>query len=291
MALVTFGIGALGGWAWQVFIIIGCWFGFCELYALMAAKQLRPSRLIVVGVGSLMLWVAAIHKTQYFASIIAAGAMAAFFRMLFRKPRASTGDIGATLLAMFYVAYMPAHFILLRDIGAGVPGRLPWQEPGFGYLVYTLLVIAMSDIGAYFAGKLFGRHLLSPDISPKKTQEGSLAGGFIGVLTGVALGPFTGLPWPHTVILSTLLVVVGQLGDLSESLLKRDAGMKNTGNWLAGHGGLLDRADSYIFAGVVAFYYIHWVLFKEGLAQDVLDWMNQGFFTRLLSLGDYLPLY
>jgi phosphatidate cytidylyltransferase len=127
---------------------------------------------------------------------------------------------------------------------------------------------------AYYAGKAFGRHLLYPAISPKKTREGAIAGLLAGVFMGLLLSALWGFPWIHAVILSVLLVIVGQLGDLTESMMKRDVGMKDSGMLLASHGGFLDRADSYIFSGAVCYYYIYWVVLRQGLAPDVIQWLE-----------------
>ncbi|MBY0406029.1 MAG: phosphatidate cytidylyltransferase, partial [Cyanobacteria bacterium] len=199
--------------------------------------------------------------------------IASFFRLLFRKPRATISDIGATLLSIFYIGYLPMHFILLRNIGsAGVSN--PLEQPGLGYLFLTLLILCASDIAAYYAGKRYGKHLLYPEISPKKTREGALWGILGGLLVGLIFSLNIGFPIEHTLVLAPLLVVVGQLGDLSESLLKRDAGMKDSGVLLKGHGGVLDRIDSYIFSGAISYYYIHWVVLHQGLAQDFMGFLN-----------------
>jgi phosphatidate cytidylyltransferase len=261
-----------GSWAWVALVVFGCYFSYLELDQLMQAKNIRPSRLIVGGSGLVLLTFAVLHKTQYFSSIIAATAIASFIRLLFRKPVATISDIGATLTAVFYTVYLPLHFILLRDLGAEQHAN-PLNEPGLWYLLYTLLVLSSNDIAAYYAGKKFGKHLLYPEISPKKTKEGSVVGCLTGIVVGITVGGLVGLGWLHGLLLSVLLVITGQLGDLSESLLKRDAGLKDSGAMLAGHGGLMDRIDSYVFSGAVSFYYIHWVVLHQGLAEDIMKWI------------------
>jgi phosphatidate cytidylyltransferase len=178
------------------------------------------------------------------------------------------------LLVIFYMVYLPVYFILLRDLGE-IPGASYWQQPGLHYLVMTLAVISASDTGAYYAGKRFGRHLLYPEISPKKTKEGAVAGLFAGILMGILCGIIWHMPMVHAVILSIILVIVGQLGDLTESMMKRDVGMKDSGGLLASHGGFLDRADSYIFSGVVCYYYIYWFVLQQGMAPDVIHWFQR----------------
>jgi phosphatidate cytidylyltransferase len=263
-----------GGLLWQVSVLVGCFMGFRELDALMQVKGFRPSRSIVIMtlVGFFLL--GHFHLTRYFSILLTWSVIGSFFHLLFRRPVATMADISATLLAVLYLVFLPMHYMLLRDLGQR-PGQLPWEEPGFGYLLMILLVITSCDVAAYYAGKAFGKHLLYPAISPKKTQEGSLAGILAGVLMGCICTSVMGLPLHHGVILSLLLCVVGQLGDLSESLLKRDAGIKDSGMILQGHGGLLDRFDSYIFCGPIAYYYINWVILQEGLAKDIQPLLRQ----------------
>jgi phosphatidate cytidylyltransferase len=113
-------------------------------------------------------------------------------------------------------------------------------------------------------GRALGRHKLAPRISPAKTWEGAI-GGFVGAIVIALL--FT-LPTPlqlpigygQAVLLGFLVSLFGQLGDLAESLLKRNTGVKDSGNWLAGHGGFLDRIDSIVLAGVVVYYYVVWAI-------------------------------
>jgi phosphatidate cytidylyltransferase len=201
--------------------------------------------------------------------------IACFFILLFRSPRASISDIGGTLLAVFYTVYLPAQYILLRHLNKQ-PDAPYWAQPGLHYLIFTLVVISASDIAAYYVGRTFGKHLLYPAISPKKTREGAIGGLLVGVGFGVACSLIWHVvPIVHAVILSILLVVVGQLGDLTESMIKRDVGMKDSGALLASHGGILDRIDSYIFSGIVCYYYIYWVVLQQGLAPEVIQWLKQ----------------
>ena len=234
----------------------------------MAIRDIRPSKVIVLTAGTLMIIVATLGKSHWLPPLLTAGIIASFFRLLFRQPRASMSDIGATLLALFYVAYLPVHYILLRELGAeGIAN--PLAQPGLKYLIMVLFVISAADVGAYYTGKLFGKHLLYPELSPKKTREGALGGVLAGVGIGVLLSFWMTLETHHAVILSVLIVVVAQLGDLTESMIKRDAGVKDSGSMLQGHGGMLDRSDSYIFTAAVAYYYIYWIVLQQGLTQDI----------------------
>jgi len=163
----------------------------------------------------------------------------------------------------------------------GMLVQLRQQWAGAFYLLYLLLVVWAGDIFAYFVGKAIGRHLMSPRISPKKTWEGAAA----SVLASVAIGwllfryalPISsallrvglierrdglfGLEQPAmgpVIVLTIVLNLAAQLGDLVESLIKRGAGVKDSGTLLPGHGGMLDRIDALLFAAPVLWYYAAW---------------------------------
>lgn len=267
-----------GGWAWFLLLYIVFYQGFTELYQIFKAKGIVASKVSVFLVGTFILLLAQLRLTQFMMPCVALGVIVSFIRLLFRQPpkyeRAATiNDMGATLLAIFYLGFLPMHYILLRQMAPTQPLPLMF-ESGVYYVFITCLVISASDIGAYFVGKFFGRHPLYPQISPKKTREGAVGGLVFACIAGLGFlltGQFT---WWHALILSTLLNLVSLLGDLTESLMKRDAGLKDSGTILMGHGGFLDRFDSYLFCGVLSYYYIHWFILHEGLAQNVLDVIN-----------------
>lgn len=273
IAAIFFGCAVLGGWWWSALVFASIYFGQRELESLMGNIGVRPSRLIIFATAILMVIAASLNQTQFISPILTLAVITSFFRLLFRSPRAKIGDIGGTLIVVFYMVYLPVHFIMLRHLGGGT--ELPHlQQPGLQYLCLLLSVIGASDTAAYYVGRSFGKHLLYPEVSPKKTREGAVG----GLLGGVVMGLLNTLIWPfpleHVIILSVLLVIVGQLGDLTESMMKREVGLKDSGALLASHGGFLDRADSYIFSGVVCYYYIYWVVLRQGLAPGVIQWFR-----------------
>lgn len=164
-----------------------------------------------------------------------------------RQP--ATVAIGSTLLGAAWVGLGLAHVILLRDLPAH--GRLA---------VFTvLLAVFAADTLAYFAGRLVGRHKLAPKLSPGKTWEGFVA----GTAAAVAVAFFAlyedravFLSIPQSLALGAAVALAAAFGDLFESALKRDMGVKDTGRLLGGHGGVLDRIDSHLFAAPAAFYVI-----------------------------------
>ena len=162
-------------------------------------------------------------------------------------------NCGASYFSIIYLGLFSAFVLGIRiDLGL-------WP------LVMFIFVIKSSDIGAYAIGSLFGKHKFSPKISPGKTWEGAEAGLIGAILVSLLFIPdtFLRLPfngWWQAALLGLAVSVFGQLGDLAESLLKRNAGVKDSGSLVPGHGGFLDRIDSIVFAGIVVYYYVVWMI-------------------------------
>ena len=146
---------------------------------------------------------------------------------------------------------------------------------GLGFLILLFFTILLTDVGAYFFGSKFGKRPLAPIISPKKTVEGAIGGAVAGVLTAVLVGHFLELLWFQSVIAGLLITIFAQIGDLSESLIKRDAGVKDSGNSLPGHGGFLDRADSYLFSTPVAYFYFKYFVVSNQLTTDFVSFAKR----------------
>ena len=174
--------------------------------------------------------------------------LALFFLILMQfKRRDSSGvivDISTTLFGILYVSWFFSFLIKIRYL----PG-------GLGFLIALLLITKLGDIGAYLVGSKWGKKLLMPHISPKKTIEGSLGGLIFSILGGLACKGLLPFGYGQLLVISVSLGILGQLGDLSESLLKRDCQVKDSGNIFPGMGGVLDEIDSLLFTAPV-FYFI-----------------------------------
>lgn len=169
-------------------------------------------------------------------------------RLFSRRPvEGAVGDIGSTFMGIFYVAMLFAYQIVIRT---GVDGKQ--------WLVFLYFVIWASDIGAYAVGIPFGKHRLYEKVSPKKSVEG-LMGALIAASAMALFCRWWFMP-PVSVVeaigVALLLAGAGVIGDLVESLLKRAAGVKDSGSIIPGHGGILDRMDSMLFAAPVLYYYL-----------------------------------
>lgn len=166
-----------------------------------------------------------------------------------------------TLAGALYISWLLSHFVLLRALDTPLrphPLGLLRIEPGAAWLYMVLIVTWVQDTAAYFAGRAWGRHKLAPVLSPKKTWEGWGAGLVASIAAGVVCVPLFGLPIAliSGALLGLIAGLIGPLGDLSESLIKRQIGLKDASHLIPGHGGLLDRADSILFTGPVLYYLI-----------------------------------
>lgn len=172
-------------------------------------------------------------------------------------PRANVADVAVTAFGPLYTSLAFATLILIRKVDPGMTGALVT----FG----VMFSVWVNDAFAYFVGSALGAHKLAPRISPNKSVEGFL-GGLVGsVLVWVLLATFvlTDLSLPVAALFGAVVGVVGVVGDLFESRLKRGAGVKDSGNVLPGHGGLLDRSDSMLFGSTAALF----LLFLGGVLQ------------------------
>ena len=216
-----------------------------------------------------------LSSTAFFAGTVVLAAAAAPFAFLVLGMRREDlrGAFPAALASAFAFGYVAL------PLGFLVQLREQWQ--GAFLVLYLLLLVWAGDIFAYFVGRSLGRHLMAPRISPKKTWEGALAGLVASMVVGWLLYNYAttissallnahliaardGIfalqkpsPW-LTLLLSAAINVAAQLGDLVESLIKRGAGVKDSGTILPGHGGMLDRIDALLFAAPVLWYYAAW---------------------------------
>ncbi|MFQ6041444.1 MAG: phosphatidate cytidylyltransferase [Candidatus Poribacteria bacterium] len=180
--------------------------------------------------------------------------LASFARQIIKRDANSAFlTISVSSLGIICIGWaFSRHLILVRDM-----------ENGVGLIFLFIAIIWCGDTGAYAIGRLLGRHKLIPAISPGKTIEGAVGGLFFGVLGGIAIKyAFLAkvIASRHVIILGLLLGIIGQTSDLGESLLKRNARVKDSGDLIPGHGGLLDRCDSMILTAPVFYYYLKYLL-------------------------------
>ncbi|MGH9428172.1 MAG: phosphatidate cytidylyltransferase [Terriglobia bacterium] len=226
-----------------------------EFFSLAAQSGLEVFR--ASGHGSSLLLLASLYgfaANPWIALLVLVASCFVFLALgLRRGNRLSTvlPGVAATMLGLLYVS-LSLGLLVVVQISPTVLGS------GKQWIFFLLLVVWFGDTGAYYVGRALGKHALAPLISPKKTIEGAL-GGLFGNVLAAALGKqilLPGAPLNQLLALSILLGVVSQIGDLSESALKRGAGVKDSSNLLPGHGGMLDRIDGVLFASPVMFGYL-----------------------------------
>jgi phosphatidate cytidylyltransferase len=169
-------------------------------------------------------------------------------------------DFGLSLVGVFYTGLLLPHFIWLRTLEAwqsGWPPRWPLPE-GACWVIFVLAIAMAGDAGGYMVGHSIGRHKLAPRVSPGKTVEGSIGIVLASLLAAVVskLILFQQRSWLEIMALGLVMAILGQLGDLSESIMKRTFGVKESGRLFPGHGGVLDRTDSLLFPVTFLYYYV-----------------------------------
>jgi phosphatidate cytidylyltransferase len=239
-------------------------FALSEFYALLDASRIPHFKVVGLLCGLAMMtgtWFAlrsgAAWSQEVEGFVLFAATAVIFLRQIgCRHVDRPWDTMAGTLLGLIYVVFLFNFLLkLLVAWGPGTDGRL--------VVLYLVLVVKLTDVGAYSIGCAIGRHKLIPRVSPKKTWEGVIG----GLLTGLAaslvfvhithgqVGPFL-FHWTDALVLGAVLPIAGVVGDLIESLLKRAAGVKDSGSYIQGMGGLLDVLDSLLFAAPFLYVYI-----------------------------------
>lgn len=271
---LALGMIILGGWYFTLGIGILVVLAQREYFRLVRAKGVEPAGKMTLIVSLLLLLSATVAPNiapNITDAIFCLGGTIICFYLLFQPKIATIADIASSILGLFYTGYLPTFWVRLRvnlpnsNNASNLPfdGYWPdsWLNPSQFPTALTLTFLVMAciwaaDIGAYTMGKSFGRTRLS-DISPKKTVEGA-AFGILGSLIVAELGAwyFNFPAWQISgVMLGAIIGTTSLLGDLTESMMKRDAGVKDSGQLIPGHGGILDRTDSYVFTAPLVYYF------------------------------------
>jgi phosphatidate cytidylyltransferase len=225
--------------------------GIAEFYR-MALPERKLELCLAAMVGSLLIFVPFIPHTENSKLIISAiGLFFVSFSFIFlfriRTIETAAQEIAYAMLAFIYIPFLLMHLVLLRQTDFGVQ-----------WLFVIMLIVMTNDSAAYYTGSAFGKNRLYPLVSPKKSIEGAL-GGLAGSLVGTFLAKCTFFPQLtiiDAIVTALVIGIVGQAGDLFESLLKRSFGVKDSGSIIPGHGGVLDRLDSILFAAPITYYYV-----------------------------------
>ena len=257
--LIPLVVGAVfwGGWWLTGFVAIFAAVAAWELARIFENGGYRPW-IYFVPLGSAALVIFRL-LTRFDGSSALLGGIGlislAFHTLAFeRGVKTSATDFLITMGSIIYVGWLASYIISLRQL----PGGQYWT-------LLILLAIALADAGAYFIGSAFGRHKMMPLVSPKKTWEGYLGGVVIGTLVAVGFAMWfhsfaPEITWQKGLLSGVIISVICPMGDFGESMLKRQFGQKDSSQLIPGHGGFLDRIDSYLWAAIIGFYLITWFL-------------------------------
>ena len=220
-----------------------------EFYKLAAGAKLQP--LTYFGLIWTLLFILSPHfKCDFALPLLLTSAIMLPLLWLLGRPKKGGAFIGWawTLAGILYIGWLLSYLVALR------------VDYGRNWVFLALATNFGSDTTAFFVGRALGRHKLAPNISPGKTWEGTIAGVLGAIIISLLFTMLIPFSYWQAIILGLLVSIFGQLGDLVESLLKRNMGVKDSGRLLPGHGGFLDRIDSVVFAGVVVYYYVIWAM-------------------------------
>lgn len=243
-------------WLFLSGMLLLTWIGLYELKRIFLRMNLKLCDYLIYGSGMIFPLLAYYspsglqHVAFYLGLTLVLVAHLLF--LLLNFPRYSVGEMASSYLGICYISLLFSYLILIRKM-----------DGGFNYLLFVLILTWSGDIGAYAIGRLLGRHPLWPKLSPHKTWEGSFGGALSSLLAALAFNYFTpGLfRLQDLLILGLVIGVVVQLGDLVESAFKRLGCVKDSGEIIPGHGGVLDRFDSLLFSAPTAYFYFKILLF------------------------------
>lgn len=226
-----------------------------EFVQLMKTGKFAPNLIFAVAFVWALLLDAVLPRLNLSRPALALLLIAALTWQMRQRSGSPTANWALTVAGGIYLGAAGAHFVLLRQLNNG-----QW------WLLLALAGTWLADSGAYFIGRKFGVHKMTPSLSPKKSWEGLAGGVAFGVIFNALLAVVLSqvlniyLPWWAGAALGLIGALIGVLGDLSISMIKREVGAKDSGHIIPGHGGVLDRLDSLLFTIVVSYYFIVWVV-------------------------------
>jgi phosphatidate cytidylyltransferase len=264
-AIILLGVIWAGGIWFTLTIGALATLGVLEYAQLLKRQNLRPQTAVMIFMSLFLLTL--IHITAYHVGLRQGESLqnceriltftlfiiflvTLIHELLRSDPGQGLLNAAVNLFGTVYIGFMFAYILMVRSM----PGK-----DGLFYILFTFLVTWSNDTAAYFVGITLGKHKLSPRISPHKSIEGSIGGLGGGIIGSVLLALIFHRSLILSIILGVFVVVAGQLGDLIESIIKRNAGVKDSGSFLPGHGGLLDRFDSLLLSAPVVYYVITYI--------------------------------
>ena len=262
----------MGGWVFTLAVGIIVHLALLEFFRMAKFTGIRPATKTTLVVCQILLISTQLSVKGGLYEDISSAVLplsgAAICGWLLLQPvTGSIADIAASIFGLFYLGFLPSHWIKLRNLNdidfntsfSFINQNFSFSiDSGMAITLFACLLIVSSDIGSYCLGRTLGRHGLSP-ISPSKTIEGAVGGLMCAILVGSTLTELFdwGIGSLMGGLLGAFVALFALIGDLTESMMKRNAGLKDSGDAIPGHGGILDRIDSYLFTPAVVFYSIN----------------------------------
>lgn len=256
-----------GGYVLLTIVVFVALVGLWEFFNMMEKRGYKPLK--ISGYISGLVIIFSVYFLNSYTLILSGVILFILFLGLFEKDnKAALSGTGGTIFGVFYIAGLLSFGIKIRNIGLMLGQQYKMlgsflisnhidDNTGVYAIFFVVAVIFLSDTGAYFIGKAYGRRRVAPNISPKKSWEGAAGGVIASLIAAIimwCIAP-SRFPFIHVIILSVILSIVGLAGDLVESRIKRDAEVKDSGTIFPGHGGVMDRIDALLFGLPVAYVY------------------------------------
>ncbi len=247
MAFLIFPVGIIGG---------------LEFYKLAILKNIKPS--IKNGILSIIaIYITALFfSEQQMTELLTFLFLATIITFVFRKEFhvSSFLDAGVTIMGYVYIGWLFSLVFQMRNVPGTITAYGQTLQKGAGLVLFLVLVNSATDIGGYFIGKAFGKTKLCPNISPNKTVGGCIGGIISACIIAVLIGPILSLTTWESISFAIIISLAAQVGDLWESTLKRDVSVKDSGDSIPGHGGVLDRFDSLFISTPLAYYLFKYMI-------------------------------
>ena len=232
-----------------------------EYVKILNHKGFYPSLKVIYATEIALAIIVYFERFDLVAATLTICSITSFMWVLFVGRQPYIANVATTLFGMVYCGWFPLHLIFFRNLSNTE------YSSGLGFVILMLISIIATDVGCYYVGSRCGKHKLAPTVSPNKTVEGSIGGAVFSVFFAEIIGLYLGLNWYIALIAGLLCTTFAQIGDLCESLLKRDAGVKDSGDTLPGHGGFLDRTDSFALTIPIMYYFFKYFVFRT-------EWMT-----------------
>lgn len=256
------------GLALLILLYVFVFFASREYVKILEHKGFYPSLKVIWLAEAVFGGIAYFQRFDLTALAVSAFSIISFMWVLFRGRQPYIANAATTILGFIYCGWFPLHLMFLRELSS------PRFHDGLGFVVMMFTSILLTDIGCYYAGRHLGKHKLAPVVSPNKTIEGSIGGVIAAIIGAVIVSYFIDYEWYYAAIIGLICTVFAQIGDLCESLIKRDAGVKDSGDTLPGHGGFLDRTDSFIFTIPVMYYFCKYFVFSNDLVNSLVNFIK-----------------